>query len=150
MQSLGRTRSWALRRGLRAVGGNHEAANHLWELYYGGWAAPNIYYMGAAGVVNFGGLRIGGLSGIFNERDYASGHHEVPPYDRSSIRSAYHVRDLEVYRLLKVCRPSLCQMDAQLCHLAFRIALASPTCIRGVSYKLTSRIHGVMLQLTQL
>lgn len=33
------------------IGGNHEAANHLWELYYGGFAAPDIYYMGAAGVV---------------------------------------------------------------------------------------------------
>ena len=53
-----------------AVGGNHEAANHLWELYYGGWVAPNIYYLGAAGVVRFGGLRIAGLSGIYNPRHY--------------------------------------------------------------------------------
>eukprot|EP00892_Ulva_mutabilis_P005651 jgi/Ulvmu1/3458/UM016_0078.1 len=84
------------------VGGNHEAANHMHELYYGGWAAPNIFYMGAAGVVNFGGLRIGGLTGIYKEHDYTSGHHELPPYDRSTVRSAYHVRDLDVYRLLKV------------------------------------------------
>ena len=54
----------------QTVGGNHEAANHLWELYYGGWVAPNIYYLGAAGVVNFGGVRIAGLSGIFNPRHY--------------------------------------------------------------------------------
>ena len=54
-----------------AVGGNHEASNHLWELYYGGWVAPNIYYLGHAGVVNFGGLRIGGLSGIFMEHNYS-------------------------------------------------------------------------------
>ena len=53
-----------------AVGGNHEAANHLWELHYGGWVAPNIYYLGAAGVVNFAGLRIAGLSGIYNPRHY--------------------------------------------------------------------------------
>jgi lariat debranching enzyme len=31
------------------IGGNHEAANYLWELYHGGWAAPNIYFMGYAG-----------------------------------------------------------------------------------------------------
>jgi hypothetical protein len=55
---------------LCAVGGNHEACNHLWELYYGGWVAPNIYYMGHAGVVNFGGLRIGGISGIYNSKHY--------------------------------------------------------------------------------
>lgn len=28
------------------VGGNHEASNHLWELFHGGWVAPNIYYLG--------------------------------------------------------------------------------------------------------
>ena len=45
------------------IGGNHEASNLMQELYYGGFVAPNIYYMGAAGVVQFGGLRIGGISG---------------------------------------------------------------------------------------
>ena len=84
------------------MGGNHEAANHLWELYYGGWAAPNILYMGAAGVVNFGGLRIAGLTGIYKANHYTCGHFETPPYDHGTVRSAYHVRDLEVYRLLKV------------------------------------------------
>lgn len=28
------------------VGGNHEASNYLQELPYGGWVAPNIWYMG--------------------------------------------------------------------------------------------------------
>ena len=55
---------------MSAVGGNHESASYLAELYYGGWAAPNIFYMGAAGVVKFGGIRIGGLSGIFNQAHY--------------------------------------------------------------------------------
>ena len=53
-----------------AVGGNHEASNYLWELYYGGWAAPNIYFLGYAGVVQFGGLRIAGLSGIYKDQHY--------------------------------------------------------------------------------
>lgn len=42
------------------IGGNHEASNYLQELPYGGWVAPNIYYLGRAGVVRFGNLRIGG------------------------------------------------------------------------------------------
>ena len=34
------------------VGGNHEASNYLRDLYYGGWVAPNIYFLGASGVLN--------------------------------------------------------------------------------------------------
>lgn len=55
------------------IGGNHEASNHLWELFHGGWICPNIYYLGFAGVIKFGGLRIGGLSGIYKDHDYEKG-----------------------------------------------------------------------------
>lgn len=81
------------------IGGNHEASNYLQELPYGGWVAPNIYYMGYAGVVRYGGLRIGGLSGIYKGPDYLKGHYEKTPYSEDSIRSVYHVRNLEVFRL---------------------------------------------------
>ena len=77
------------------IGGNHEASSHLWELYYGGWVAPNIYFLGYAGVVSVGGVRIGGLSGIYNGRHYHTGHCEAPPYSDSDMRSAYHVREIE-------------------------------------------------------
>jgi predicted phosphodiesterase len=56
------------------IGGNHEASQPLRELHYGGWMAPNIYYMGTAGVVRFGGIRIGGMSGIYSKYDYELGH----------------------------------------------------------------------------
>lgn len=46
---------------------------NLFYRYYGGWAAPNIYFLGFAGVIKFGNLRIGGLSGIYNARHYHSG-----------------------------------------------------------------------------
>ena len=81
------------------IGGNHEASQPLQELYYGGWVAPNIYYLGAAGVVNVAGVRIGGISGIYKSHDYTQGRFERPPYDRSSLRSVYHVRNTDVYRL---------------------------------------------------
>lgn len=57
------------------IGGNHEASQPLRELYYGGWAAPNIYYLGTAGVVKYGGVRIGGISSIYKSHDYELGHY---------------------------------------------------------------------------
>lgn len=87
------------------IGGNHEASNYLWELYYGGWAAPNIYFLGVAGVVKFGNIRIGGLSGIYNERHYRLGHHEKLPYSEDHIRSIYHVREYDVHKLMQVEEP---------------------------------------------
>ncbi|XP_026762664.2 uncharacterized protein LOC113521342 [Galleria mellonella] len=81
------------------IGGNHEASNYLQELPYGGWVAPNIYYLGRAGIIKFGNLRIGGLSGIFKGHDYLQGLWESPPYSQNSLRSVYHVRSLDVFRL---------------------------------------------------
>lgn len=87
------------------IGGNHEASNYLWELYHGGWVCDNIYYLGHAGVINFGGLRIGGISGIAKENHYKKGHYETSPYNRSDVRSAYHVREYDVNKLLQVQQP---------------------------------------------
>ncbi|OAX85066.1 hypothetical protein ACJ72_00567 [Emergomyces africanus] len=84
------------------VGGNHEAGNHLFELYYGGWVAPNIYYLGAANVIRCGPLRIAGISGIWKGYDYRKPHFERLPYNRSDIQSIYHVRELDVRKLLQI------------------------------------------------
>jgi len=81
------------------IGGNHEASNYLQELGFGGWVAPNIYYLGYCGAVRVGHLRISGLSGIFKRHDYPLGHFEAPPYDRSTLRSVYHVRRHDVWKL---------------------------------------------------
>ncbi|XP_070693914.1 lariat debranching enzyme [Pempheris klunzingeri] len=87
------------------IGGNHEASNHLQELPYGGWVAPNIYYLGYAGVVRYKGIRIGGLSGIFKSHDYRKGHHEFPPYNPDTLRSVYHIRNIEVFKLKQIQMP---------------------------------------------
>ncbi|KAJ6183902.1 hypothetical protein N7519_005203 [Penicillium mononematosum] len=84
------------------IGGNHEASNHLSELYYGGWVAPNIYFMGAANIVRFGPLRISGMSGIWKGYDYRKPHYERLPYNRDDVSSIYHIRELDVRKLLQV------------------------------------------------
>ncbi|KAI1089961.1 lariat debranching enzyme, C-terminal domain-containing protein [Rostrohypoxylon terebratum] len=94
------------------VGGNHEASAHLWELYYGGWVAPNIYYMGAANVLRFGPLRIAGMGGIYNEPHYDKAHYERLPFSRSHITSFYHTREFDVRKLLLLRE----QVDVVLSH----------------------------------
>ena len=84
------------------IGGNHEASNILQSLYYGGWVARNIFFLGFGGVVWFGGVRIAGLSGIYNDRHYHMGHYETPPYTPDSVRSVYHLRELEVFRIAHI------------------------------------------------
>lgn len=81
------------------VGGNHEASNYLLTLPYGGWVCENIYYMGYSSVVKFGGLRIGGVSGIYKHHDASFGHFERLPFDNSTLRSVFHTRELEAYRM---------------------------------------------------
>lgn len=57
---------------------------------------------GYAGVIQIGGIRIGGISGIYKKHDYNKGHFERVPYDEQSKRSVYHVRNLEVFRLKQI------------------------------------------------
>ncbi|KAF5026095.1 hypothetical protein F66182_1817 [Fusarium sp. NRRL 66182] len=94
------------------IAGNHEASSHLWELYYGGWVAPNIYYMGAANILRFGPLRIAGLSGIWKGFDYRKPHHERLPFSGDDVKSWYHVREFDVRKLLQVRT----QVDVGLSH----------------------------------
>ncbi|KAF4556468.1 Lariat debranching enzyme-like protein [Elsinoe fawcettii] len=84
------------------VGGNHEASNYLSELHYGGWVAENIYFLGAANVLDVGGLRIAGMSGIWKGYDYRKPHGERLPYNADEVRSVYHTREVDVRKLLAV------------------------------------------------
>jgi len=58
------------------IGGNHEASTYLWENYYGGFVAPNIYFLGYSGIVDWNGLWIGGISGIYKGYDFGRGYFE--------------------------------------------------------------------------
>jgi lariat debranching enzyme len=71
------------------------------ELPFGGWLAKNVYFLGRAGAVWFGGVRFAGISGIYKPHDYHRGLWERPPCrnNHSGLRSAYHVRSFDVFRL---------------------------------------------------
>lgn len=84
------------------VGGNHEASEFLLDIYFGGWVAPNIYYFGKSGVVWINGVRVCGLSGIYNQRDIRRGYFETSPLNASAIRSVYHVRQFEIEKMLRL------------------------------------------------
>ncbi|KAK6645483.1 hypothetical protein RUM43_001760 [Polyplax serrata] len=87
------------------IGGNHESSTYLQELPYGGWVAPNIYYLGYAGVVSIAGIKIGGISGIYKVADYTKGRFERAPFNEQTIRSCYHIRNLDVFRLKQLSFP---------------------------------------------
>ena len=82
------------------IGGNHEASNYLEENYYGGYVAENIYYLGRSGVINVKGIRIAGISGIFNKFDYFRGHFENDENDiKGDKKSIFHLREFEVAKM---------------------------------------------------
>jgi len=86
------------------IGGNHEASNYLRDLYYGGFAAPNIYFLGSSGFVNVTKgnhtVTVGGISGIEKEFDFQKGYFEEYPYVHNwkNIKSMYHIRAFEVLK----------------------------------------------------
>lgn len=86
------------------VGGNHEASNYLMTLPYGGWVCENFYYLGYAGVINFKGLRIAGVSGIYNHWNHNRGRYETMPLNQDTIKSVYHTRQLDIFRLQLLCK----------------------------------------------
>lgn len=83
------------------VGGNHEASTYLEELKYGGFVAPNIFYMGRSSIVWYKGLRIGGLSGIYSNYDFMRLNKGVYDFqrDRRDIKSVYHYRKDDYLKL---------------------------------------------------
>ena len=87
------------------VGGNHEASNLLRDLYYGGYVAENIYFLGYSNVINVRkgnhSLRVSGISGIEKSHDSRRGYFEEWPYTHreKNITSMFHIRQFEAAKL---------------------------------------------------
>ncbi|THH29607.1 hypothetical protein EUX98_g4588 [Antrodiella citrinella] len=64
------------------IGGNHEASNYFWELYHGGWIAPNMFFLGHAGIFLSHDWpqsieRHGNLHGLLKRKPYFKGDIET-------------------------------------------------------------------------
>ena len=100
------------------IGGNHEASNILHDNFYGGYIMEKVYYLGRAGLIKYKGIRIGGLSGIYNKFDYLKGHYEDDIAGKD-IKSIFHVREYEIAKLSNLtgsrCLRLHCRHDRSVC-----------------------------------
>lgn len=81
------------------IGGNHESSSYLQELRFGGWLAPNIYYLGEVGAVWYRGLVIAGVLGIYNQRSfYRKAPDEQLPYTSDTVRLVYHTKPRQLLK----------------------------------------------------
>ncbi|MFA5176187.1 MAG: metallophosphoesterase [Candidatus Nanoarchaeia archaeon] len=63
------------------IGGNHEAWGLLKNYSEGGFIAPHIYFLGFSGLIEIKGVKIGGLSGIYNQKKWKSKRNTIPSFD---------------------------------------------------------------------
>ena len=75
--------------------------------FYGGWVAPNIYYLGSSNNLTYKSISLAGLSGIYKRYHYNQGHHERLPYTEDTKRSIYHIREFEVHKLSLITSPTV-------------------------------------------
>jgi lariat debranching enzyme len=99
------------------IGGNHEAVNSLRESHFGGWLAPNIYFLGQAGsiIVTKGKhrLRVTGCSGIYNNSDfkYCTRIERFPLRSKDRI-TAYHIKQVDIFRMELLARISIMKKES--------------------------------------
>eukprot|EP00768_Dysnectes_brevis_P003460 gnl/Dysnectes_brevis/2469_a2952_1207.p1 GENE.gnl/Dysnectes_brevis/2469_a2952_1207~~gnl/Dysnectes_brevis/2469_a2952_1207.p1 ORF type:complete len:401 (-),score=88.92 gnl/Dysnectes_brevis/2469_a2952_1207:30-1232(-) len=83
------------------IAGNHESTSYLAEIPFGGWVAPNVYYMGHSSllhIVHQGRMiKLGGISGIFHYHTYRKPRITcLPIRDTFIAKDWYRVRHPDV------------------------------------------------------
>ncbi len=100
--------SWPLP--MYCIGGNHESYAHL--MTEGGELAPDIHFLGLAGVREIQGLRVAYLSGVYDQAYFALGPRALPPGpihddDHPAQRSLACFRAAEIEALQGGPRPDV-------------------------------------------
>jgi Icc-related predicted phosphoesterase len=89
------------------IGGNHEAHRYLESFPQGGAVAPRCHYVGRVGAFEAGGLRVAGLSGIHEPRQFRSlrpevftrGYRNYPYFNEGDIEQAIELGSADVLLL---------------------------------------------------
>ncbi|OHT02715.1 Lariat debranching enzyme [Tritrichomonas foetus] len=83
------------------VGGNHESADFLHLLPFGGWLAEDVFYIGRAGSLSIGDITISAISGLYKHEDYYRKVDEnFPLRTQADIHTWYHIRAFSDFQLL--------------------------------------------------
>lgn len=88
------------------IGGNHEPYGYLDQFPEGGELVENCTYLGRAGQVERCGLRISGISGVYNDTAF---NNQVPR-DQQNWKQRTYLAGQDLDRLLELPRPDILLM----------------------------------------
>lgn len=86
------------------IGGNHEPYGFLQTLEAGGEAAPNCYFLGRAGLIEIAGLRVAGLSGIFQPQLFDVARPALDKFGTKSNKDWIGWNEGDIEKLLQMGR----------------------------------------------
>ena len=78
------------------IGGNHEPYGFLDAMPAGGDVAERCHYLGRVGALELDGMRVVGLSGIFQEDTYARGRPDIAAVGSTSLKAYIGFSEAEV------------------------------------------------------
>ena len=83
------------------VGGNHESSDFLYLLPFGGWLAPDVFYVGRASSLLVGDVTISSISGLYKQDFYYEKVNEKYPIrSGDDLQKCYHIRAFSDFQLL--------------------------------------------------
>ena len=85
------------------IGGNHEPYGFLEHHRDGAELAPGCRYLGRAGMLEHGGLRIAGLSGIWRQDTWLAGRPSVAVIERTKKKRYTGFTPADIDHLLEIC-----------------------------------------------
>lgn len=81
------------------IGGNNEAGDSVFQLPFGGWFTPDIYFAGRASQIYYGDLKITSISGVYNKNNYRKTVFEkYPVREKKHKYSINHTRIFSVFQ----------------------------------------------------